>query len=274
VTILGVLTVAALAGAAAPAPTSAYQIRDHRLTVQVNAGSNPVRYASRAIVVTFSPGYRAEISYVGARNTAAKSYDGLTGLIAAHPNSFVMNGGFYANDPSTPAGLLLIEGRTVAPFNKNQSGVLCLRWDASFEILYSRTLVANGMNIGKLCRSALQSFPIVLFQGRNGINSGEFRRQKYVRSLIGTREDGTLVAAFFTEPIHLYAAAEFMRTRNPPGGAVQITGDLQQGIRSSQGLGLSNVLNLGGDSDTFAALSGRVLAGSPYRQIASAIVIK
>ena len=55
---------------------------------------------------------------------------------------------------------------------------------------------------------------------------------------------------------------------------IEIGGVAGQSARASGGLGLVDVVNLSGDTDSFAAVNGRVVLGDPYRDLPSAIVIR
>jgi hypothetical protein len=111
-------------------------------------------------------------------------------------------------------------------------------------------------------------------KGGNDVNPAELGRRAYARTILGFRRDGSPVAVFFRSPVHLYVAAEFLRAAPSRATSVQISGDAGKGVRVTGGLGLVDAVNLSGDTDSFAALNGRVLLGDAYRELPSAIVIR
>jgi uncharacterized protein YigE (DUF2233 family) len=195
-------------------------------------------------------------------------------LVAANPRGLVMNGGYYTNDPSSPAGLLLVNGRIISPFVTSQSATLCSDKSGTLKLQRTSAIRASAKSIAKMCFDGLQTYPIVVNNGLNDINALELRRPSYRRTLIGLGRDGSVVAVFFRAPVHLYVAAEFLRARQVAGRNVQITGEAGRRINATGGLGLVDVVNLSGDTDSFVALNGKVLVGDIYRQLPSAIVIK
>jgi exopolysaccharide biosynthesis protein len=214
-----------------------------------------------------------QIAYVGGKREFSGTYNGMPELVAANRTSLVMNGGYYTNDPSNPAGLLLVNGRIISPFNFRQSATLCVDQAGKLKIMRTSELQSKARSIAKLCADALQSYPIVVAGGRNDILPNELRRPTFRRSLVGMRADGSVVAVFFRSPVHLYVASEFLRGRQDGGLNVRITG-VSGSVRSSGGLGIVDAVNLSGDTDSFVALNGKVLAGDANRQLPSAIVIK
>jgi uncharacterized protein YigE (DUF2233 family) len=253
---------------------AAPQVQFYQVAVNVRSGGASHRYGTSALVVAFPPGSQAQIAYIGGKRGIAGTYHGMPALVAANPRALVMNGGYYTNDPSSPAGLLLVNGRIISPFGFSQSATLCVDHSGRLKIHRTAAIRANAKSIAKMCFGGLQSYPIVVNNGLNDIRSLEMGRPSYRRTLIGLRRDGSVVAVFFRSPVHLYVAAEFARARQVGTRKVQISGEAGRSINASGGLGLVDVVNLSGDTDSFAALNGKVLAGDINRQLPSAIVIK
>lgn len=254
----------------APAQTSAPIL----LNINIRLGATVQSYATVARVVSFPRNYNTRIVYVGGRRGFEGTYNGLRDAVASSGAGLVMNGGFYTNDPSSPEGLLLVRGRVMSPFNFSQSATLCVDHSGKLAILPTSGIRSNAGSIGKQCLDALQAYPIVVTHGANAIHPAELKLASYTRSLIGLKSDGSIVAVFFEKPVHLYAAAEFMRAMPSSTRKVQVTGEAGAGAHASSGLGLVEAVNLSGDVDSFAAVNGTVLVGNINREIPSAIVIK
>lgn len=257
---------AALASAAGAAP----QVQSYQLTVDLPSA----RYRTTAVVVSFPSSYRAQIAYVGGKRGKAGTYNDIPELMAANKSGLVMNGGFYTSDPATPAGLLLVRGQIISPMNFSSSATLCVDRAGRIKIRRTEELRAQARSIASICTDGLQTFPIAVAKGTNAIRPGELGRKPYARTLLGFRRDGSPVAVFFRSPVHLYAAAEFLRAAPSRGTAVEVSGVPGRSARASGGLGLVEAVNLSGDTDSFAAVNGRVLLGDAYRELPSAIVIR
>jgi hypothetical protein len=185
-----------------------------------------------------------------------------------------MNGGFYSTDPASPAGLLMVNKQIISPLNYSSSATLCVDGGGRLRILRTAEVIPQARNLTSLCEDALQTFPIVVARGTNAIKPGELGRRPFTRTVLGFRRDGSPVAVFFRNPVHLYVAAEFLRAAPVRGNVVQVGGIAGQSARANGGLGLVEAVNLSGDADSFAAVNGRVLLGDPYRDLPSAIVIR
>jgi hypothetical protein len=255
---------AVIAAATSSAAIAGPKLQTFQIGVSVRSGATTSQYRTTALVVSFPPAYRAEIAYVGGKRGLA-----------------VMNGGFYAKgeksdtgDPASPAGLLLVNGRIISPMSFGQSAILCVDGAGKMKILRTADIRSVAKSIASLCADAVQSFPIVVRKGGNDVNPAELGRRAYARTILGFRRDGSPVAVFFRSPVHLYVAAEFLRAAPSRATSVQISGDAGKGVRVTGGLGLVDAVNLSGDTDSFAALNGRVLLGDAYRELPSAIVIR
>lgn len=248
-------------------------IRTYKLAVNVRSGSAAHRYAGAVLVFTYPPSYRMRIAYVGGKRDFAGTYNDIPELMGAAGSALVMNGGFYTSDPSKPAGLVLVGGRMISPPN-GQSAILCVSDAGKLKILRTAAVKQRARDLPSICSDALQGYPIVVSDGQNGINAEELARSPYRRSVIGLRQDGSLVAAFFLTPINLYAAAEFLRAPVTTDRLVQVTGVAGVSMHASGGIGLIDAVNLSGVDDLFASLNGYVVVGSSYHDLPSAIVIK
>lgn len=267
----------ALLAAAAALATSAQaapQVQSYQITVGVQSGASAVRYRTTATVVSFPSAYRAQIAYVGGKRKGSGSYNDMPELIAANKAGLVMNGGFYAADPATPAGLLMVNRQIISPFNYSSSATLCVDGGGRIKILKTADIIPVARTITSMCEDGLQSFPIVVAKGTNAIKPTELGRRGFARTVLGFRRDGSPVAVFFRSPVHLYVAAEFLRAAPGRGNVVQIGGVAGQSARANGGLGIVDAVNLSGDTDSFAAVNGRVLLGDAYRDLPSAIVIR
>jgi hypothetical protein len=270
---LTVIAFTALLSVAGPLK-AAPQVQSYQISVNVRSAGVPYRYNTGALVVAFPPGSQLQIAYIGGKREFAGTYAGMSELVATSPRALVMNGGYYTNDPSSPAGLLLVNGRIFSPFNFSQSATLCVDRSGKLKILRTAEIQAAARSIAKMCSDGLQSYPIVVAGGRNDIRPTELVRPAYRRSLIGLRKDGSVVAVFFKSPVHLFVASEFMRSRQVGARNVQVAGEAGRAVSATGGLGLVDAVNLSGDTDSFAALYGKVLTGDPNRHLPSAIVIK
>ena len=268
------LLLAASLALAASAAAAAPQVQTYQIGVGIQSGSAVQRYRTTAVVVSFSASSRAQIAYVGGKRGKAGTYNDIPELMAANKVGLVMNGGFYTTDPATPAGLLLIRGQIISPLSFTSSATLCVDRGGRMRILRTDDIKAVAKSIAQMCTDGLQAFPIVVAKGTNGIKPVELGRKPFVRTILGFRKDGSPVAVFFRNPVHLYAAAEFLRAAPGRGNVVQVSGVAGQNVRASGGLGLFEAVNLSGDADSFAALNGRVLLGDAYRELPSAIVIR
>lgn len=262
--------VAVAASAAASAAAAAPQVQ----TYQVSVSLQSARYRTTAVVVSFPPSYKAHIAYVGGKRGKSGTYNDIPELIGANKSGLVMNGGFYTTDPATPAGLLLVDGEIISPMGFSSSATLCVDRGGRIKILRTENLRSVARSIASICVDGLQTYPIVVAKGTNGIRPAELGRGAFLRTILGFRRDGSPVAVFFRSPVHLYAAAEFLRAAPSRGNSVQVTGVPGRNVRASGGLGLVEAVNLSGDTDSFAALNGRVLLGDAYRELPSAIVIR
>ena len=261
---------AVAAAAAASTASAAPQIR----TYQISVGLQSARYRTTAVVVSFPTSYRASIAYVGGKRGKSGTYNDLPELMAANRSGLVMNGGFYTSDPATPAGLLLVRGEIISPLGFSSSATLCVDRGGRMKILRTEELRPVARSIASICTDGLQTFPIIVAKGTNAIRPAELGRKAYLRTILGFRRDGSPVAVFFRSPVHLYAAAEFLRAAPSRGNAVQVSGVAGRNARATSGLGLVEAVNLSGDTDSFAAVNGRVLLGDAYRELPSAIVIR
>jgi uncharacterized protein YigE (DUF2233 family) len=262
------------AAPAASAANAAPQVQTYQLTVGLQAGTGQVRYRTTAVVVSFSPSYKAQIAYVGGKRGKSGTYNDLPELMAANKAGLVMNGGFYTTDPATPAGLLLVDGQIISPLGFSSSATLCVDRGGRMKILRTEELRPVARSIASICNDGLQAFPIAVAKGTNAIRPAELGRKPFLRTILGFRRDGSPVAVFFRSPVHLYAAAEFLRAAPVKGNTVQVSGVVGRNVHASGGLGLVEAVNLSGDTDSFAALNGRVLLGDAYRELPSAIVIR
>lgn len=261
---------AAAAAATASAGTAAPQVQTYQISVALQSA----RYRTSAVVVSFPPSYRAQIAYTAGKRGKSGTYNDLPELMADNKSGLVMNGGFYTTDPATPAGLLLVNGHIISPLGFTSSATLCVDRGGRMKILKTEDLRPVARSIASICSDGLQTYPIVVAKGTNAIRPAELGRKPYLRTLLGFRRDGSPVAVFFRSPVHLYAAAEFLRAAPARGNAVQIGGVAGRTARATGGLGLVEAVNLSGDTDSFAALNGRVLLGDAYRELPSAIVIR
>lgn len=253
---------------------AAPQVQSYQIAVNVRSGGATHQYKTSALVVAFPPGYQMQVAYIGGKKGFSGTYNGMPELIAANRSSLVMNGGYYTNDPSSPAGLLLVNGRIVSPFNFQQSATLCVDQARKLRLLRTSDIQPAAKSIAKTCADGLQSYPIVVKGGRNDIKPTEVTRPRFRRSLIGLRGDGSVVAVFFRSPVNLFVASEFLRGGQSGARNVQIVGEAGRSLKSSSGLGLVDAVNLSGDTDSFLALNNKILIGDPNRQLPSAIVIK
>lgn len=244
------------------------------LNVSLRFGSLAQNYTTMARVVSFAPNYSARIVYAGGRRGFDGTYNGIPDVVASTGSGLVMNGGFYTSDPSSPAGLLLVQSHVISPFNFNQSAMLCVTHSGKLTILRTSDIRGSAGSITRQCTDGLQSYPVVVAHGGNDVRPTELKLSTYTRSLIGLRADGSIVAVFFQKPVHLYAAAEFMRAPQSSARKVEVTGVAGQQIHASSGLGIVDAVNLSGDVDSFAAVNGTVIVGNMYRAIPSAIVVK
>jgi len=270
---LTTLVAAAAAVAATPA-LAAPSVQTYQLTVNVQAGATPVRYRTTAVVISFPPAYRAQIAYVGGKRKGSGTYNDIPELMGANRVGLVMNGGFYAADPASPTGLLMVNRQIISPLSYSLSATLCVDGGGRIRILKTAEVIPVARSITSMCEDGLQTFPIVVARGTNAIRPDELGRKPFARTVLGFRRDGSPVAVFFRNPVHLYAAAEFLRAAPGRGNVVQVGGVAGQSARASGGLGLVDVVNLSGDTDSFAAVNGRVVLGDPYRDLPSAIVIR
>src|SRR3954452_6436295 len=108
------------------AATPAVTLAPTPLSVSIRFDTIVQSYTTIARVVSFAPNYKARIVYAGGRRGFDGTYNGLPDVVASTGSGLVMNGGFYTNDPSSPAGLLLIQKRVISPFNFNQSATICV----------------------------------------------------------------------------------------------------------------------------------------------------
>lgn len=275
-------------GAAAP--------RDYGISVNVAMPQGAVKYSTVARVVSFGADYRAAIAYAGSQTTpkgrtrtaaqrevaAGARSGGIPAVVATNPGALILNGGFYTDDPSRPAGLLMVGGRVISPFNfatyrdgdSRLNVTLCVKGGGKLSFLNTAALKSRATEIGTLCTSAMQSHPRLLAGGRNQILASELRRPRYVRSTIGLRADGSAVAVFFTQPVHLFVAAEFMRAAPRAGAASAVTRVGNGPLRVTNGLGLVEAANLDGDSSSVGVLGGRVLTGDLYRELPSVVILQ
>lgn len=265
---------AAVAAATASTANAAPQVQSYQIAVGLKAGAGVVRYRTTALVVSFSPSYKAQIAYVGGKRGKSGTYNDMPELMAATKSGLVMNGGFYTTDPATPAGLLLVNGQIISPLGFTSSATLCVDRSGRMKILRTEELRPVARSIASICNDGLQAFPIAVAKGTNAIRPAELGRKPFVRTILGFRRDGSPVAVFFRSPVHLYVAAEFLRAAPTRGNSVQVSGIVGQNVRASGGLGLVEAVNLSGDTDSFAALNGRVLLGDADRELPSAIVIR
>lgn len=264
---------AGFAGTAAPATSSGPSARTYNLAVDVRSGSATYHYSTGVLVIAYPPSYRMRIAYVGGKRDFAGTYNDLPELMEATGRGLVMNGGFYTDDPSSPAGLLLVGGRVISSLD-SQSAMLCVNEGGKLRILRTADVKPRTRDVPDMCSDGLQAYPIVVWNGENDIKSAEITRRPYRRTLIGLRRDGSIVAVFFMLPVSLYVAAEFLRAAPTSDKSVEVTGVAGQSMHASGGVGLTDVVNLSGDDDVFAALNGHVIVGSSYHELPSAIVIK
>lgn len=265
--------VAATAVVASAAP-AAPQVQRYQITVGLQSAAGAQRYRTSAVVVSFPPSYRAQIAYTGGKRGKSGTYNDVPELMAANKSGLVMNGGFSTTDPGSPAGLLLVNGQIISPLGFTSSATLCVDRGGRMKILRTEQIRPIARSITSICADGLQTFPIVVAKGTNAIRPAELGRKAFIRTILGFRRDGSPVAVFFRSPVHLYAAAEFLRAAPSRGNAVQVGGAVGRNVRATGGLGLVEAVNLSGDSDSFAALNGRVLLGDAYRELPSAIVIR
>lgn len=264
---------AAAAVAATPAPASP-QVQTYQIAVNLQAGANIARYRTNAVVISFPPAYRAQIAYVGGKRKGSGTFNDIPELMGSNKTGLVMNGGFYATDPASPSGLLMVNRQIISPLNYSSSATLCVNGGGRIRILKTADVIPVARSITSMCEDALQTFPIMVARGTNAIRPAELSRKPFARTVLGFRRDGSPVAVFFRNPVHLYVAAEFLRAAPGRGNAVQLSGVAGQSARTTGGLGLVDAVNLSGDTDSFAALNGRVLLGDAYRDLPSAIVIR
>jgi uncharacterized protein YigE (DUF2233 family) len=227
-----------------------------------------------AVVISFSPVYRAQIAYVGGKRKGSGTFNDIPELMSANRVGLVMNGGFYATDPASPTGLLMVNRQIISPISYSSSATLCVDGGGHMKILKTADVIPVAAKITSICEDGLQTFPIIVAKGTNAIKPTELGRRAFARTVLGFRRDGSPVAVFFRNPVHLYVAAEFLRAAPSRGNAVQIGGAAGQSIRANGGLGLIDAVNLSGDTDSFAAVNGKVLLGDAYRDLPSAIVIR
>lgn len=268
--VFAAVVIAACASAAHAAPV----VRSYQIGVDVRAGSSAQQYRTNALVVAFPAAYRAQITYVGGKRGYSGTYNDVPELMAANRSGLILNGGFYTTDPAIPAGLLLVNGRIISPMSFSQSATLCADQSGKLRILRTADLRPVAKSIASMCSDGLQTYPIVVRGGANDINLTELRRPRYVRSILGFRRDGSPVAVFFRAPVHLYVAAEFLRAPQSRSATVRVTSTSRGRAQASGGLGLVDAVNLSGDTDSFAALNGKVLVGDAYRELPSAILIR
>lgn len=267
------LTILLTAAAAATASTSQAAGPEVR-TYQVSVALGSAKYRTSAVVVSFPATYRAQIVYTAGKRGKSGTFNDLPEVMAANRSGLVMNGGFYTSDPATPAGLLLVNGQIISPLNFNLSATLCVDRIGRMKILKTEEVKPKARAIASICADGLQTYPIVVAKGTNAIRPNELGRRPNLRTVLGFRRDGSPVAVFFRSPVHLYAVAEFLRAAPSRGNAVQVTGVPGRNARASGGLGLVDAVNLSGDTDSFAAVNGRVIVGDAYRELPSAIVIR
>ena len=263
-----------LLAAAWSAAASAAQPGPQVQTYQISVGLQSARYRTSAVVVTFPTTYRAQIVYTAGKRGKSGTFNDLPEVMAANRSGLVMNGGFYTTDPATPAGLLLVNGQIISPLNFSSSATLCVDRAGRIKILKTEEVKPMARSITSICADGLQTYPIVVAKGTNAIRPTELGRRPNLRTVLGFRRDGSPVAVFFRAPVHLYAVAEFLRAPPSRGNAVQVSGVPGRSARASGGLGLVDAVNLSGDTDSFAAVNGRVIVGDAYRELPSAIVIR
>jgi hypothetical protein len=294
---------------------SALTMPRYTVTVGESARYSRPGYTAIADVLTFGSAYRADLAYLGrpsigfspqaqfgpaqvqatAPTPSARPSvypEGIVSLVSAHPHDAIINGGFSAADPGTPAGLLLVDGSVISPLSFQRSikgehyqlsAVLCFDRQGKLSLTSTEQVASATASVTKNCTSALQAGPIVVNQGGNVIAPSEMRTSPSRRTIIGWDSSGNLTVALFESPVNLYAAAEFMRAPRGNGQHFVVQPATSRGISqgntipvsgSGDGLGLVQAINLDGDQDSIAVLGGKVLTGDVYRKIPSAIVIK
>ena len=213
---------------------------------------------------------------------AAFAYD-IAELGRANPRSTVSNGGFSAGHPSQPAGLLVVAGHVVSPLSRSMypngryrlSAILCQSQQQGISLLRTADIAASRQSLLSRCASAIQAGPMVVENGLNGIGAAELKARAYVRTMVGQDASGRAYLVVFTRPIHLYAAAEFLRApRGRSGGQAAVITPTPSGLTASQGLGLSNVMNLDGDTSTAVVHRGQIVVGDPSLPRPSAVVFE
>jgi len=74
---------AAVAAATASTANAAPQVQSYQIAVGLKAGASVVRYRTTALVVSFSPSYKAQIAYVGGKRGKSGTYNDMPELMAA-----------------------------------------------------------------------------------------------------------------------------------------------------------------------------------------------
>jgi len=198
-------------------------------------------------------------------------------------NGIVMNGGPNSGDPFSPAGLMLLAGRSTHPMSlRKKSGsndyplsvIVCQDKSGKLRLLKTADYDNTGADIKSDCFSGFQAGPLVVQNGQNGVRPRELALAPHRRTIIGIDAAGTLCAVFFTDPINLFAAAEFLRAPTTNTAKSLLIFD-QAGrlVHAAAGLALVTAANLDGDDNSVAFVRGQRAIGNPLQAIPSAIAI-
>ncbi|HEY2708922.1 MAG TPA: phosphodiester glycosidase family protein [Caulobacteraceae bacterium] len=252
-------------------------------TIRVSAPG--VQYITRAWVYPVGQVYKASIYAIGvslgSKGRSVATAPTFSDVVSREPKSLVINGGFYENDPSTPAGLLLVAGYIVHSYSLEKSAdgtfklsqIICQNGAQRLSIIPTQEIANNPASILSRCQSAVQTGPGIVAAGKNGIRPTElFSRAGAARTILAFDRAGGAYVVVFTLPVHLYVAAEFIR--GAPNGSSQVTvvGN-STAVTASGGLGLDAAVNLDGDVDSTCYLAGQRVAGDRRQLLPSAIAI-